>query len=66
MKKLLAILLSAVMAMGILAGCGGPGGTSSTNSGDNPSSGKEGSLEGAYIFIMKISGSVFYLSLIHI
>ena len=31
-KKLIALLLSASMAVGLLAGCGGTGGTSSTPS----------------------------------
>ena len=60
MKKLLAILLSAVMAMGILAGCGGGEGTTSTSGGGTTASGGDGSLEGAYVFMMKASGSVFY------
>ena len=61
MKKFLAILLSAVMAMGILAGCGdNGGGTTSTSDSGGTSSSTGGSLEGAYIFMMKISGAVFY------
>ena len=52
MKKFLAILLSAVMAMGILAGCGGNG-NSSTGSTGNTGSTAGGDMEGAYIFMMK-------------
>ena len=37
-KKLIALLLSASMAVGLLAGCGGTGGTSSTPSGSETGS----------------------------
>lgn len=40
-KKLIALLLSASMAVGLLAGCGGTGGTSSTPSGSETGSGTE-------------------------
>ena len=42
-KKLIALLLSASMAVGLLAGCGGTGGTSSTPSGDAGSGTEESS-----------------------
>ena len=61
MKKLLAILLSAVMAMGILAGCGGNGDSSSTGGSTAPNSNAgSNDLQGAYIFLMKQAGQVFY------
>lgn len=61
MKKFLAILLSAIMAVGILAGCNGGSSSSNTDSANtSKSSSTADSLEGAYVFMMKISGSVFY------
>ena len=59
MKRLMALLVAAVMALGVLSGCSGGEGTSSTgNSGAADSSGG-GSSGAKYAFMSKKSGSTF-------
>ena len=60
MKRFLSIVLAAIMALGILAGCGSnqdPSSTGSASGGSTNSS--TNSMEGAYVFMAKESGTTF-------
>lgn len=51
MKKILAVLLAATVAVSTLVGCG--------SSGDSSSSGSSGSMEGKHVFMFKSTGNSF-------
>ena len=59
MKKIAVVFLACAMALGSLSGCGNHTGTNSAST--SSSAGDAGNdLEGAYVFLMKLGGNVFY------